>query len=80
MIDIPTSEWQKNGSEMRGIRRLLDYTQGMAASAIGCDTRTWRRWELGERGIPAPVARLVRLMDRLPVVCEELVKMKKERH
>jgi DNA-binding transcriptional regulator YiaG len=67
------------GEQLRRLRSRWDYTQAGAAALIGVDLRTWRRWELKERSIPPPVARLVRLMDRLPDTRLELAKMKRER-
>lgn len=40
----------------------LDLSQVGAARLFGSDPRTARRWALGERSIPEPVAILLRLM------------------
>jgi DNA-binding transcriptional regulator YiaG len=63
------------GDQLRRLRFRWDLSQAAAAALIGVDGRTWRRWELGERNIPEPVARLVRLIDRLPAAWIELEKM-----
>jgi DNA-binding transcriptional regulator YiaG len=61
--------------QLRRLRYRWDYSQASMAALIGVDGRTWRRWELGERNIPEPIARLVRLLERLPGVWTELEKM-----
>jgi len=40
----------------------LGLSQVGAARLVGADPRTGRRWALGERGVPACVAILLRLM------------------
>ncbi len=40
----------------------LGLSQVGAARLLGADPRTARRWALGERSIPGPVAILLRLM------------------
>ena len=40
----------------------LNLTQVGAARLLGADPRTSRRWALGERSVPEPVAILVRLL------------------
>lgn len=48
--------------QMRAIREKMDLSQAEFAEKIGVNARTWRRWELGERPIPAPVEHLVRMI------------------
>lgn len=40
----------------------LGLSQVGAAKLVGADPRTARRWALGERSVPEPVAILLRLM------------------
>ena len=48
--------------ELRAARAKLDLTQGQLAKALGVSGyRTVCKWENGERGIPGPVVRLVRI-------------------
>ncbi len=50
-------------AQFRDIRRALGWTQKELASGVGvASARTVRRWELGERKIPEPVARLLRVI------------------
>ena len=56
----------------RYIRRWRDeqgWTQAEAAAWWGCDERTWRRYELGERTVPKP---LLKAMSRRPLKGEAL--------
>lgn len=49
---------------LKTVRRELGHTQASLAAALELGphgARTVRRWELGERPIPGPVAVLVRL-------------------
>jgi DNA-binding transcriptional regulator YiaG len=62
-------------AELRTTRESLGLTQGGAARLLGVDGRTWRYWEAGERGIPEPVARLMRLLERHPRLQAELSSM-----
>jgi len=36
-----------DGEEIYQIRARLGLTQGQAGALLGCDERTWRRWENG---------------------------------
>jgi DNA-binding transcriptional regulator YiaG len=68
MTDV---RWSSPGAmthidDIRAWRTRLYLTQGQVASLIGVDERTWRRWELAERAMPIPVARLLVLIERLP--------------
>ena len=42
--------------------KALGLTRVEAAHLLGVDVRTSRRWATGERAIPIPVSRLLRLM------------------
>ena len=48
--------------ELERLRARLGLTQAQAAHRMGVHERTWRKWAAGERKIPAPVAKLLRLM------------------
>jgi len=48
--------------ELERLRTRLGLTQAQAAYRIGVHERTWRKWAAGERKIPSPVAKLLRLM------------------
>jgi transcriptional regulator with XRE-family HTH domain len=50
------------GEELRQIRTRLGLTQGEFASRLGVWLNTVSRWEIGERKIPEPVARLAQLI------------------
>ena len=49
------------GDELRRIRRRLGKTQLELAELLGTHKNTVARWERGERGISASIARLVAL-------------------
>ncbi len=49
------------GSELRSIREELGWTQRQLAEALGVAANTVARWERDERGISAPVAKLIHL-------------------
>lgn len=49
---------------LRAIRLRLGWTQAELAEAIGVDHNTVSRWEIGERGIPEPTARLVERIEK----------------
>jgi len=48
--------------ELEKLRARLGLTQAQAAYRLGVHERTWRKWARGERKIPPPVAKLLRLM------------------
>jgi DNA-binding transcriptional regulator YiaG len=53
--------------ELRTIRHALGLSQAGLAELVGAQSaRTVRRWECGDRAIPAPVAILLRLVTRKP--------------
>jgi DNA-binding transcriptional regulator YiaG len=48
--------------ELKAARKTLGLTQGELARALGMSgDRIVRRWESGERPVPGPVARMVRV-------------------
>ena len=49
-------------AEIRAARTALGLSQTATARLVGVDARTWRRWEAGDWPIPAPAARLLRLL------------------
>lgn len=49
-------------NQFRTALNRLELSQLGAARLFGADGRTARRWALGERSIPEPVAILLRLM------------------
>jgi DNA-binding transcriptional regulator YiaG len=58
-------------TEIRTHRAALGMTQGQFARLVGVEARTWRHWENGDRTMPEPVVRLLRLAER-PCVREWL--------
>jgi len=62
--------------EIYHIRAGLGLTQDQAGALVGCDGRTWRRWENGEREVHPAVERLVRLLE-VPTVRLALERLKK---
>lgn len=57
-------------------RRALDklgINQVEAAKLLGVDDRTSRRWALGERGVPGPVAHFLRFLLRQKMTGAEAV-------
>lgn len=64
-----------DGEEIYQIRARLGLTQGQTGALLGCDERTWRRWENGERAVHPAVERLMRLLE-VPVVRLALERMK----
>jgi DNA-binding transcriptional regulator YiaG len=61
-------------AQLRAFREQLGLTQTQAGFLIGVEGRTWRKWENSERGIPTPIARLVRLCKR-PEIRDQLLAM-----
>lgn len=49
-------------NQFRAALDRLDLSQAGAASLVGADPRTGRRWALGERTVPECVAILLRLL------------------
>lgn len=48
--------------QFRNALARLDLSQVALAHLVGADPRTVRRWALGERSIPEPVAIIVRML------------------
>jgi DNA-binding transcriptional regulator YiaG len=54
------TEWSVTPAEFKRIRARLGLTQAAIADAIGVHRVTVAKWEAGDRGIPEPVARLLK--------------------
>lgn len=50
--------------EMRTMRLAAGLTQTKAAELCGVSLRAWQHYELGDRKIPEPVARLLTLATK----------------
>ncbi len=61
-------------AEYRSALDRLGLSQVEAARLLHVDERTSRRWALGERDVPAPVALLLRLCEAEPRVLRLLQK------
>jgi len=48
-------------TDLRAWRLARGFSQASAADWYGCTLRTWQRYESGERPIPAPLHRRLRL-------------------
>jgi len=48
--------------QIRDTLNRLELTTTRAAQLVGVDDRTMRKWLAGERGMPEPVIRLLRLV------------------
>ncbi|HIF9538211.1 DUF1870 family protein [Photobacterium damselae subsp. damselae] len=63
--------------ELKQLRRLLFLEVTEAAKMIGkCESRTWQRWEKGDRAIPTDVSKVIQMLaltrlDRLQVEHDE---------
>jgi len=55
-----------NGTELRRIRKRLDWTQAQLAVEVGVTTNTVARWERDEMGIREPAAKLIRTIAASP--------------
>ena len=62
-----TSDEAMTRDELREIGRQLygELWQSPLARNAGVDPRTMRRWVAGDRAIPEPAARLIRLIGRI---------------
>lgn len=50
-------------TELKQLRRLLFLEASEAAQLIGdCETRTWQRWEKGDRAIPLDVIQTMQML------------------
>ena len=59
-------------AEYRAALSRLGLTQGGAATLLGVDARTSRRWACGESDIPPPVQRLLWAIERDASLAEAL--------
>lgn len=69
--------------ELRAIRSQLGLTQAELGEILGVHGRVVRRWEAepgtpSSRAIPAPAARLVRLVVEMPKLMAKLIGMSAE--
>jgi DNA-binding transcriptional regulator YiaG len=62
-----------NAAQFRDAQERLGITNTTAARLLGVDARTTRRWGTGERAVPEPVARLLRLMLVMHLVPEQVL-------
>lgn len=49
-------------AELRVAREVLGLSQQEVATELGVDLRSYRRWELGERGVPPLLSQRAGLM------------------
>ncbi|WP_318493445.1 Aca2/YdiL-like domain-containing protein [Photobacterium leiognathi] len=55
-------------NELKQLRRLLFLDVSEAAALIaGCESRTWQRWEKGDRAIPSDVIRTIKMLSLMRV-------------
>lgn len=68
-----------NQTEYRAALKRLGLSHNRAAPLLGVDVRTSKRWALGERAIPPPVARLLAYIERYGMeVAREFVERENE--
>jgi len=60
------------GGEIRRIRKRLKLTQGELATLFGVGKVAFSRYERGETRPPAPLVKLLRLLERHPELLDEL--------
>jgi len=60
-------------SQFRAAIDRLGLSQTGTARLVGADGRTARRWALGERSVPEPVAIILRLMLAGKVTVDDVV-------
>ena len=53
------------GVELKALREKLKLTPTAAAASIDVSARTWQRWEASKKPIPAPAARLFKLIHKV---------------
>jgi hypothetical protein len=52
------------GHELKQLRKLLFLEASEAAKLIGdCETRSWQRWEKGDRAIPTDVINTIQMLS-----------------
>ncbi|MDR3736051.1 MAG: helix-turn-helix domain-containing protein [Acidobacteriaceae bacterium] len=59
-------------TDLRTTRAALGYTQGGLATALGVGRRTVQQWEAGDRSVPEPIARILRLAIADPTILPRL--------
>ncbi len=62
-------------ADIRRIRRKLKLTQAQLASSFGVGKVAFSRYERGETRPPAPLLKLLKLIDRHPDLLDEIEKM-----
>jgi len=68
-------------NEYRAALQRLGLSHNRAAPLLGIDLRTSKRWALGERAIPPPVARLLAYIERYgPELAREYMEREKDGH
>lgn len=63
-------------NQFRSAIDRLGLSQAGAASLVGADPRTGRRWALGERPVPVCVAILLKLLLAKKITIEDVEKAK----
>lgn len=63
------------GADIRRIRKKLNITQAKLALAFGVGKVAFSRYERGETRPPAPLVKLLKLIDRHPDLLDEMQKM-----
>jgi len=63
------------GADIRRIRKKLNITQANLALAFGVGKVAFSRYERGETRPPAPLVKLLKLIDRHPDLLDEMQKM-----
>lgn len=58
-IEREAQKEMRRALRLRRFRARRNWSQQRAADWYGCDVRTWRRYELGERAVPKPVLRAI---------------------
>jgi transcriptional regulator with XRE-family HTH domain len=52
------------GEDLKTVRTKLGFTQTQLAEKLGVARNTVTRWEMGLRGIPEPVVRLLEFLQK----------------
>ena len=63
------------GADIRRIRKKLNITQAKLALAFGVGKVAFSRYERGETRPPAPLVKLLKLIDRHPDLLDEMQRM-----
>ncbi len=63
------------GADIRRIRKKLNITQAKLALAFGVGKVAFSRYERGETRPPAPLVKLLKLIDRHPDLLDEMQNM-----